>query len=100
VKFWDSGTNPTAFQISRPLYIYFRHADIDSTKKFQPSSALNWVRTMLYNPCPTPGVPPCVTVGGVEYGAGGPPYVATAAGQAVISASGIVPAYLYTASGP
>jgi hypothetical protein len=100
VKFWDSTTNPTAFQITRPLYIYFRHADIDSTKKFQPTSALNWVRTMLYNPCPTPGAPTCVTIAGTEYGPGGQPFVATAQGQAVISASGVIPAYAYTAAGP
>ncbi|MGX7678003.1 substrate-binding domain-containing protein [Jatrophihabitans sp. DSM 45814] len=76
----DSGAlfNPT-----RPLFIYFRHADITSTKKFEPGSTLNWVRTMLFNP-----------------GGTGTPYFCSAAGQANISAAGIVPACVYTAAGP
>lgn len=102
VKFWNTGapSSGTLFNISRPLYIYFRHADISSAKKFQPGSNLNWVRTMLYNPCPTPGSPTCVIQAGVEYGPGGAPFVASAQGQAAISTSGIVPAYAYTAAGP
>lgn len=104
VKFWDNVSNPsTTFDVSRPLYIYFRHADIDSTKKFQPGGALNWVRTMLYNPCSGTQVPDptqCVTIGGVQYGPGGQPYFATGAAQSLISAAGITPAYAYTASGP
>jgi ABC-type phosphate transport system substrate-binding protein len=102
VKFWNTGTPSTGtlFNITRNLFIYFRHADINSTKKFQPGGSLNWVRTMLYNPCPTPGSPSCVTVGGVEYGPGGAPYVASATGQADISASGNTPFYAYTAAGP
>jgi len=101
VKFWDNTSNPGAFQVNRSLYIYFRHADIDSTKIFQPGGSLNWVRTMLYNPCPNPNNPnPCVTVGGVSYGPGGVPYIHTSAGQTDISAAGITPAYVYTAGGP
>jgi PBP superfamily domain len=102
VKLWTTGSPHTGsiFDVTRNLYIYFRHADIDSTKKFQPGGSLNWVRTMLYNPCPTPGGPTCVVVNGVEYGPGGPPYVATGPGQALISASGITPAYAYTPGGP
>jgi ABC-type phosphate transport system substrate-binding protein len=101
VKFWDSGTpsSGSLFDVTRNLYIYFRHADIDSTKKFQPGSTLNWVRTMLYNPCPTPGSASCTVINGVEYGPGGQPYFATAAGQANIAAAGIVPTYAYTAGG-
>lgn len=102
VKLWTTGTpaSGTLFNVNRNLYFYFRHADINSTKKFQPGGSLNWVRTMLYNPCATPGSPSCVVVGGVEYGPGGAPYVASAAGQAAISASGITPSYAYTAAGP
>jgi ABC-type phosphate transport system substrate-binding protein len=102
VKYWTTGTpsSGTLFNITRPMYIYFRHNEINSTKKFQPGGSLNWIRTMLYNPCPTPGGPTCVIVGGVEYGPGGAPYVATAAGQANVSAAGFTPVYAYTAAGP
>jgi ABC-type phosphate transport system substrate-binding protein len=102
VKYWNTGTpsSGTLFNPTRNLYIYFRHADINSTKKFQPGGSLNWVSTMLYNPCPTPGSPSCVTIGGVEYGPGGAPYVASATGQANISASGITPFYAYNLAGP
>ena len=65
---------------TRPLYIYFRHADINSTTIFQPGGTLNWVRTMLYNP------------------GGATPYWCSAAGKADISASGIIPACAYTAA--
>lgn len=102
VKFWNTGTpsSGTLFNVTRNLFIYFRHADINSTKKFQPGGSLNWVRTMLYNPCATPGDPSCVTVNGVEFGPGGAPFVASGPGQALISAAGITPSYSYTAAGP
>lgn len=107
VKFWDSGT-PTGspapgslFDINRNLYLYFRHADIQSSKPFQPGSTLNWVRTMFYNPCSGAGhTTGCVTVGGNLYGPGGQPYFASAAAQSDISAAGIAPAYVYNVSGP
>jgi ABC-type phosphate transport system substrate-binding protein len=90
VKLWTTavtGANtPTdggaLFYPTRPLYIYFRHADITSTTIFQPGGTLNWVKTMLYNP------------------GGATPYWCSAAGKADISASGIIPACTYTASGP
>lgn len=87
VKFWTSSDpapndGGTAFNPTRPLYIYFRHADINSTKPFQPGSALNWVRTMLYNP------------------GGATPFLCSGSGQALISASGIIPACTYTPGGP
>jgi ABC-type phosphate transport system substrate-binding protein len=87
VKLWTSADPApsdagAAFYPTRPLYIYFRHADLSSAKAFQPGSTLNWVRTMLYNP------------------GGATPYLCTAAGQALISAAGIIPACTYTASGP
>lgn len=102
VKLITSGTpsdsNPL-FDVSRPLYIYFRDSDVTSTTVWQPGSTLNAVRTLLYNPCLS-GQTGCVTVGGVTFGPGGPPYLATAAAQADISAAGIVPAYVPTVGGP
>ena len=70
----------------RPLYLYFRDADITSTTAYQPGGTLNWVRTLFYNPCSGAGTPGCVTVGGTIYGPGGQPFIATAAAQADISA--------------
>ena len=86
---------------TRPLYIYFRHADINSTTIFQPGGTLNWVRTMLYNPCSGAGAHHRLrdrrrqrlrtrrsTV------------VRESGGQANISASGITPTYAVTLGGP
>jgi ABC-type phosphate transport system substrate-binding protein len=94
-------TGAGAFNISRPLYLYFRHADIASTTPYQPGLSLNWVRTLFYNPCSGLGhTTGCVTVGGTSYGPGGQPFIATSGAAAAISAAGIVPTYAYTASGP
>jgi hypothetical protein len=107
VKFWNSGT-PTGtpapgalFNVTRSLYLYFRHADIASATPFQPGGALNWVRTMFYNPCSGAGhTTGCVTIGADTFGPGGAPYLATAGAQSTISASGITPTYTYNVSGP
>lgn len=93
----------TLFDVSRPLYIYFRVSDIDSAVPFQPGGTLNWVRTLLYNPCPDN--PPvagdgCSNVGGTEFGPGGAPYYDESFGQALISAAGINPTYAVTVGGP
>ena len=88
-----------AFSINRPLYIYFRDSDVSSSTPYQPGSSLNFVRTLFYNPCST-GLTGCVTVSGTTYGPGGPPYYAQAAGQALISAAGINPTYVFNANGP
>jgi ABC-type phosphate transport system substrate-binding protein len=87
VKLWTTADpvpsdGGTTYYPTRPLYIYFRHADITSTKAFQPGSTLNWVHTMLFNP------------------GGATPYLCSGAGQALISASGIIPACVYTPGGP
>jgi ABC-type phosphate transport system substrate-binding protein len=95
----------TLFDISRPLYIYFRDSDVGNTtpfganKPFQPGSTLNFVRTLFYNPCST-GQTGCVTVGGTTFGPGGPPFYDTTAGQALVSAAGISPTYVVTLAGP
>lgn len=87
VKLWNN-TDPvpsdggTTFYKVRPLYIYFRHADLASTKPFQPGTSTNWIKTMLYNP------------------GGATPYICSGAGQALLSAAGIDPACNYSAGGP
>jgi hypothetical protein len=93
------GGTGTLFNVSRPLYVYFRDSDVNVATKFQPTGTLNAIRTLFYNPCQT-GQTGCVTVGGVTFGPGGPPYFDTAAGQALISASGVVPAYTPQVGGP
>lgn len=80
------------FSVSRPLYVYFRDSDINSTKVFQPGGSLNFVRTLFYNPCAA-GQTGCTTVGTTTYGPGGAPFYASSTGQALISAAGIAPAY-------
>ncbi len=95
----------TLFNVSRPLYIYFRHADIaeaapfGTDKPFQPGGTRNFVRELFYNPCSS-GQTGCVTISGTTYGPGGKPFFASGSGQALISAAGIVPAYVYAANGP
>ena len=104
VKYWTTGTplSGTLFNISRPLYIYFRDVDVfNDTVKFEPGGTLNWVRSLFYNPCQGTGhTTGCVTIGGITYGPGGQPYVATSAGQALISGAGISPTYATTVGGP
>jgi ABC-type phosphate transport system substrate-binding protein len=73
VKLWTTADTAGTFYPTRPLFVYFRHADINSTKAFEPGSSLNWVRTMFYNP------------------GGATPYICDAPGQALLSAAGIVP---------
>jgi ABC-type phosphate transport system substrate-binding protein len=93
-----SDANPL-FNISRPLYIYFRDADVSSTTPWQPGGTLNAVRSLFYNPCTNPPTG-CTTVGGITYGPGGPPFFAQAGAQAAISAAGIVPTYVPQVAGP
>lgn len=106
VKLVTSGTpsdSGALFKINRPLYIYFRDSDVNSKTPWQPGGTLNAVRTLFYNPCPdaTPtSTDGCTTVNGTTYGPGGPPFLATPAGQALVSASGISPGYTPTVGGP
>jgi len=84
VKYWTTGT-PTSgslFNVTRNLYVYFRHADLNGTTAFQPGTTRNWVRTLFYNPCSgtdlngnTIGGPLAPCVGGGQYGPGGAPYL-------------------------
>jgi ABC-type phosphate transport system substrate-binding protein len=87
------------FDIARPLYIYFRDADVNSTATWQPGSSLNAVRTLFYNPCAT-GQTGCVTINGVTFGPGGAPWFAQAGAQSAISAAGITPMYVPQVGGP
>ena len=90
----------TLWNITRPLYLYFRQSDLNEATPWQPGSTLNWVRTLFYNPCATPGGPGCSVVNGIEYGPGGPPYIAQSAGQSLVSFAGIPPAYTPQVGGP
>jgi ABC-type phosphate transport system substrate-binding protein len=83
VKYWTSGTPSTGslFNITRNLYVYFRHADLNATGAFQPGTTRNWVRTFFYNPCSgtdyagnpiTSGVN-CVSAN--QFGPGGAPWL-------------------------
>jgi hypothetical protein len=86
---------------TRPLYIYFRDADVNAAGAFEPGGTLNWVRSLFYNPCSGAGhTTGCTTVGGVTYGPGGRPFVASSGGQSLISAAGILPAYTPAVGGP
>jgi len=110
VKLITTGTPSDAnplFDVNRPLYIYFRDADVNSATKWQPGSTLNAVRTLFYNPCPDN--PPVAGDGciagtgpftGIEFGPGGAPWFATLTAQADISAAGIIPAYVPQVGGP
>jgi hypothetical protein len=89
VKIWTVGTGtPTAggaiFGIDRPLYVYFRAADLQGQVAFQPGTTRNWVRTLFYNPCSGFALGNVPIVGGVggncvdgdttdQYGPGGTP---------------------------
>jgi hypothetical protein len=106
-----SDTN-ALFYTSRPLFVYFRHADIDSTFAMQPGGVENWVRTLFYNPCDA-------AVGGTgggqctgpasnptEYGPGGTPYFeynadgsALKAGVTQIELAGVTPNWAYQLNG-
>jgi ABC-type phosphate transport system substrate-binding protein len=106
VKLVTSGTpsdgNPL-FDVSRPLYIYFRDADVNSTTAWQPGGTLNAIRTLFYNPCAT-GETGCTTEtvygNSITFGPGGPPYFATAAAGLDIEAAGITPTYVPEVGGP
>lgn len=93
-----SDSNPL-FDISRPLYIYFRDADVNSATPWQPGSTLNAVRTLFYNPCTNPPTG-CTTINGITYGPGGQPWFAQSAAQSDISAAGIIPTYVPQVGGP
>ena len=92
----------TIFGVNRDLFVYFRNSDVGtvfpSANPWQPGSTLNWVRTLFYNPC-SAGMSGCVTIGGVQYGPGGAPYVNTSAGQALIQDAGLVPIYVVNVPG-
>jgi ABC-type phosphate transport system substrate-binding protein len=97
-----SDSNPL-FDVSRPLYIYFRDSDVTSTAGWQPGSSENAVRVLFYNPCLT-GMTGCVTEAGAAgtatFGPGGPPWFDQTAAWTDISAAGITPTYVPQVGGP
>jgi ABC-type phosphate transport system substrate-binding protein len=56
-------------------YVIFRNTDASSTTTFEPGGTRNWVQTLFSNP------------------GGNKPLVQSSAGQALIAASGVTPAY-------
>jgi hypothetical protein len=120
VKFMGTGTahdGNAAFGLSRSLYIYFRDADVGTypatgtagsspTAPMEPGFTLDFVRKMFYNPCDVATGCLTFTFTGatgtqtIHTDPGGLPYVATAAGQGLISSAGINPDWVYTADGP
>ena len=69
----DSGT---AYTSPVTDYIIFRQSDTTSTTPIEPGGTLNWIQTLFSNP-----------------GGDTQPLVQTAAGQALIAASGVTPLY-------
>lgn len=84
------GLTSGLFNPTRTLYLYFRNSDLSSTTGWQPGTTLNWVRTLFYNPC-SAGFTGCVTVGGVQYGPGGAPYIQQSSGQTLLEDAGVFP---------
>jgi hypothetical protein len=78
------------FTPTRNLYLYFRDADISSATPWQPGTTTNWLNALFYDPCPT-GALNCVTIGGVQYGPAGVPYIDTASGQTLLQDAGVTP---------
>jgi ABC-type phosphate transport system substrate-binding protein len=76
-------TDASAFKADIPYYAVFRTKDLSSTTPWQPGSTLNWVQTLFANSQYDPDEPGAVT----------PPFVASAAGKAVITAIGLNPVY-------
>jgi ABC-type phosphate transport system substrate-binding protein len=100
-----SDSNPL-FDENRPLFVYFRNSDVNSTTDWQPGSTLNAIRTLFYNPCPDN--PPVAGDGcvagtgidsGLEFGPGGPPYFAQQEAWTDIAASGVNPEYVVDVPG-
>jgi hypothetical protein len=69
------------FNVTRPLYIYFRDSDYHSTTIWQPGGTLNAVNTLFYDATSTA-------------------YDCSAAGQALIAAAGVNPTCVFQAGGP
>jgi len=61
------------FDPTRPLYIYVRSADLDSTKDWQPTGTTNWVQTLFYTTKSTT------------------PFIDSAEGQVLLDDAGVTP---------
>lgn len=84
-----------AFKATIPYYIVFRESDLKSTKGWQPGSTLNWVQTLFLadiydsNGDKTGHWDPTADDNTVP-----PPFVASPAGVAILTAIGLTPKYV------
>ena len=98
-----AGTN---FYTSRPLYVYFRDADVDQTTAWQPGGTENWVRTLFFNPC-DPSTDHLFTMAQctgptsspTEFGPGGSPFFEGGGGVTQIELAGVTPLWAETPGG-
>ncbi|MGZ6814303.1 MAG: hypothetical protein ACXVEV_14950 [Nocardioidaceae bacterium] len=78
-----NGVASGAYVADLPFYLIFRESAISSTTAWQPGGSLNWVKTLFYNPDYDPADP-----------AGAPaPWIASAAGQQLLTDLGLTPYY-------
>ena len=102
------GGAATLFYTSRPLFVYFRDSDVDSTTPMQPGGVDNWVRTLFYNPCDAAVTGSCTgpAANPTEYGPGGTPYFeynndgsSLKNGVTEIELAGVTPLWAFTQGG-
>lgn len=78
----QGGVAAGAYKANIPYYVLIRQSDLTSSKPWQPGSTLNWAQTLFANEnwdADSDTVPP--------------PFVASAAGKAIIEALGLEPKY-------
>jgi hypothetical protein len=106
------GGAATLWYVARPLFVYFRNADVDSTFAMEAGGVTNWVRTLFYNPCdaavggPTGGRCTGPSANPTEYGPGGTPYFeynndgsSLKNGVSEIELAGVTPQWAFTLAG-
>ncbi len=80
-----AGIGGGLFNPTRTLYLYFRNSDILSATHFQPTSTVNWLNTLFYDPCD--GRTGCSGT----FGPAGAPYIGQAEGQTLLMDAGVTP---------